>query len=180
VRADLENLDDPLVREAMALGVLRSGKGLLRPTIDPQDATYLESFIRDAAFAVLQRALAEVVREPEAGLVVEVLDGHFLPWAQGYLDGELDAGFVVRALLERGAAAAGGEAAVRVQLRAALTPMANTWHAHVTGLERAVERALARRQAFAESAPRAEAIRLRTAVRPTLDALLSAATAIDS
>jgi GTPase SAR1 family protein len=180
VRADLEDLDDPLVREAMALGVLRSGKGLARPTIDPQDATYLESFLRDAAFAVLQRALAGVVREPDSGLVVEILDGQFLPWAQGYLDGELDAGFVVRALLEQGAAAALGEAAVRAKLRAALAPMASTWHAHAVGLEKAVERARARRQAFAESAPRAEAIRLRTAVRPALDALLSAARAIDS
>jgi GTPase SAR1 family protein len=180
VRDDIENLDDPLVREALALGVLRSGKGLTQRTIDPQDATYLESFIRDAAFAVLQRALAEVVREPEADLVLDVLDGHFLPWAQGYLDGELDAGFVVRALLEHGASAADGEAAVRTQLRAALTPMASTWHAHAVGLERAVERARARRQAFAESAPRAEAIRLHTAVRPALDALLSAATAIES
>jgi GTP-binding protein EngB required for normal cell division len=180
VRNDLENLDDPLVREAMALGVLRSGKGLTRQTIDPQDATYLESFIRDAAFAVLQRALAEVVREPEAALVLEVLDGHFLPWAQGYLDGEIDAGFVVRALLEHGGAAAGGEAAVRTQLRAALAPMANTWHAYAVGLEKVVERARTRRQAFAESAPRAEAIRLHTAVRPALDALLSAAAALDS
>jgi len=180
VRNDLENLDDPLVREAMALGVLRSGKGLTQRTIDPQDATYLERFVRDAAFAVLQRALANVVREPEAGLVLEALDAHFLPWAQGYLDGELDAGFVVRALLERGGAASGGEAAVRVQLRAALTPMANTWHAYAVGLEKVVEREHARRQAFAESAPRAEAIRLRTAVRPALAALLSAAAALDS
>jgi len=164
---------DPLTREGLGLGLLRTGRGLAEGPIDPLDAEYLEARFRDVAMMAVYRALSEVGRRDPA--VGEVLDRHFVPWTRGHLEGLVEAGFVPRLYSAHGARVAQGEAAVEGAFRDALLPMATSWASAARGLARIVEHAHARRQRDATSAPRAQAFRLRSAIETSLDALLKEA-----
>ncbi len=172
LQAGLLDVDDVLVREGMSLGVLRTGKGVAKGPLDPQDSAYLATCFRDAALAALQRALVEVARDDAAAS--ELLDREVVSWAQGHLEGLISAGFLARAVQERGAKIADGEAAAREAFRDALAPLAAAWGAHARSLVRALERARTRSTRLGRSAPQAEAMRLRATVLASLDALAHA------
>ncbi len=165
--------DDVWVREGLGLGLLQTKKGLAKGPIDPLDAEYMGTCLRDAILGSLQRALMQVAATDPAAS--EVLDRQFLPWARGHLDGLVSAGFVEATLAEQGKAIAEGEGAARAAFRKALGPVAFAWCAHARTLVTEVERARHRFDRASASAPRAEALRLRTALITTLDGLGEAA-----
>ena len=137
------------------------------------DAEYLGACLRDAIYGGLQRALAEVAATDPAAS--EVLDQQFLPWARGHLAGLLSSGFVAETLAEHGKKIAEGETAAREAFGQALRPLSAAWAAHARTLGLEVERARHRFDRASASAPRAEALRLRTSLVATLDALLQTA-----
>lgn len=167
------DVDDALVREGLSLGVLRTGKGVAKPPLDPQDAGYLGACFRDATLAALRRALLALAQQDSAAS--EVVDRELSSWAQGQLEGLVIAGFVTRTMLERGGAIVDGEAAARAAFRDALSPIAAAWSARAEGLVHAVERARARARRWGRAAPQAEALRLRATVLSSIDALAHAA-----
>ncbi|MCA9704451.1 MAG: dynamin family protein [Myxococcales bacterium] len=172
----LLGVDDLLTREGLSLGVLVAGKGRTKGPLDPQDAEYLAASFREGTMAALRRALAPLGREDPAA--AQVLDEQLVPWAQGHVEGLVHAEYLAEALREHGNKIASGEAAMRAGFRDALRPVAKAWAARARQLARAVERARARLDREASSAPRAEALRLRSAVLTAIDAL-SEATAED-
>ncbi|MEM9452961.1 MAG: dynamin family protein [Myxococcota bacterium] len=165
----LLGVDDLLAREGLSLGVLVAGKGLAKGPLDPQDVEYLAASFREGTMAALRRALAPLGREDPAA--AGVLDEQLVPWAQGHVEGLVHAGLLAEILREHGGKIAGGEAAVRAGFRDALRPVAKAWAGRARQLARAVERARARLDREASSAPRAEALRLRSAVLTAIDAL---------
>ncbi len=166
---ELLGVDDLLTREGLSLGVLVTGKGKTKGPIDPQDAEYLAASFREGTMIALRRALAPMGREDPAA--AQVLDEDLVPWAQGHVEGLIHAGFLPEVLREYGHRIGDGEAAMRSGFREALRPVAQAWAARTRELTRAVERARARQDRAASSAPRAEALRLRSAVLTSIDAL---------
>jgi hypothetical protein len=172
LHAGLLALDDVLAREALAIGLVEAGEGPRRKT-DEQDGEYLEATLEDAAMRTLEDQLGGLTHEHEvlAGLIVERL----VPWARGYLAG-LAARSFARELVSAHARAAGrGEQALRDALRAGLRPLADDWRVATRELFRELERALARARQRSSSAPRAEALRLRTSALVGIDGLISIA-----
>lgn len=165
-------LDDLLVRECLALGILRSGAGMSRETLGAQDSWYLTTVVRDSMLRALQSALGEISREPESEILYDVLTQHLVPWGRGYLDGLGASGWLVRLITENGPSIARGEAALRDRLRIALTPMAVAWQRFVHSLDRPLRQAQVQAHRQAATRPRAEALRLRTSVISGLDALI--------
>jgi GTP-binding protein EngB required for normal cell division len=177
VRDGVLDIDDVLTRESLSLGLLQTGEGLLKGPIDPLDAEYLGACIRDAALAGLQRALLEVAHVDATAS--EVLDRAYVPWARGFLEGLLGSEFVVSTLRAHGGRVATGEAAVRSAFRVGLEPTADAWAERARSLVHDVERARQRSDRHATSAPRAEAMRLRTATLSAIDGLRRAAEDVD-
>jgi hypothetical protein len=165
-------VDDVLVREALGLGVLETGKGMAKGPLDPLDGEYLGACARDAALAALQRALVDVAAEDPAAS--EVLDRAYVPWARGHLDGLLAAGFIDQLLEEHGKTISEGETAARNAFREALRPLADAWTNHAKGMTYEVEQAQRKFDRSSSSAPRAEAMRLRSAVVASIDGLSEA------
>ncbi len=165
-------LDDLLVRECLALGILRSGSGLSRETLGLQDSWYLTTVVRDNMLRALQSGLGELSREPDTEIVYDVLTQHLVPWSRGYLDGLGASGWLVSLITDNGPAIAKGEAAMRERLQIALTPMAITWQKFVRSLDRPLRQAQVQAHRQAATRPRAEALRLRTSVISGLDGLL--------
>lgn len=167
----LLGLDELLAREAMAIGLVDVGEGPRRK-VDEQDGDYLEATLEDAAMRVLQDQLAGLVGEHEvlASLLVERL----VPWARGYLSGLASRGFARELIAAHARAAGRGEQALRDALRSGMRPVADDWRVATRELFRELERALARARQRSISAPHAEALRLRTSVLVTIDALLEA------
>ncbi|HWB73397.1 MAG TPA: dynamin family protein [Nannocystaceae bacterium] len=178
LHAGVLEVDDVLVREGLSLGVLRTGKGVVKGPLDPQDAAYLAACFRDAALAALQRALVEIARDDATAS--ELLDRELVAWAQGHLEGLVSAGFLTRAIAERGAKIVEGEGAAREAFREALVPLATAWSTHARSLVRPLERARARSSRLGRSAPQAEAMRLRATVLASLDALAHAVTEVQT
>lgn len=166
------DVDDLLTRESLGLGVLISGKGKRKGELDPQDRQYLQTCTRDGLLDALRRALRDVGRVDP--IAVEVLDRSFAPWVEGNIEGLLQAGFVQTVLEDRTKKFGEGESSMRAAFREALGPTATTWSAHAKLLGRAVTKARARRDRAASSAPRAEALRLRSTVVTAVDTLRGA------
>lgn len=165
-------VDDLFTRESLGLGVVVAGKGRSKGPIDPLDAEYLAGCVREGLTDALRRALADVGRrDPSAGAVLDTI---FVPWAQGFIEGLLEAGFVADALSAHGDRIGEGEAGMRAGLRESLRPIAQTWGERARLLVREVERARARDDRATSSAPRAEALRLRAAVLSAIDGLRGA------
>lgn len=166
----LLGLDDLLAREALTLGVVGAGSGIRRK-LDAQDSEYLEATLADAAMRVLQDRLAGIAAEHEvlASLLLERL----VPWARGYLVGVGARGFARELIESHGRAASRGEQAFRDGLRGGLRPLADDWRVAARELFRELERALARARQHSTSAPRAEALRLRTSVLVGIDSVLA-------
>lgn len=167
----LLGLDDLLAREALAIGLVEAGEGARRKP-DEQDGEYLEATLEDAAIRILEDRLGQLTHEHEvlAGLIVERL----VPWARGYLAGLAGRSFARELIGTHARAAARGEQALRDALRAGLRPLADDWRVATRELFRELERALARARQRSSSAPRAEALRLRTSALVGIDALLEA------
>ncbi|EDM78844.1 putative atp /gtp binding protein [Plesiocystis pacifica SIR-1] len=165
----LLNLDDVLAREALSLGIVEAGAGLRRK-LDEQDAEYLEATLEDAAMAALQTRIASLAGEHEvlANLLVERL----VPWARGYLASSAARGFAQELINRHGRAASRGEQALRAAVRSGLRDLADHWRVNARSCFRELERALARARRSSTSAPRAEALRLRSSVLVALDGLV--------
>ena len=172
LEVQLHGVDDLLTREGLSLGVLVAGKGRAKGPLDPQDAEYLAASFREGSMTALRRALAPLGHEDPAA--AQVLDEQLVPWAQGHVEGLVHAGFIAALLRDHGDKIADGEAAMRAGFRDGLRPVARAWAARARQLARAVERARARLDREASSAPRAEALRLRSAVLTAIDALAQA------
>ncbi len=166
-------IDDLMLREGLALGLLRTGKGSTKGPLDPQDASYLAACFRDGILAALQRALLAVVKHDLA--TTEVLDREFVPWAQGHIEGLVAAGFLTNLLSGPGERIVEGENAARQAFRGALDALASAWANHARGLVRAVDQVRGRAARTGRSAPRTEALRLRSTVVASIDALAQAA-----
>lgn len=169
LHAALLGLDELLAREALAIGLVEAGEGIRRK-LDEQDGDYLDATLEDAAMRLLQDELGRLTAEHEvlANLLVERL----VPWARGYLAGMANRGFARQLVNAQGRAATRGEQAFKDALRAGLRPLADDWRVATRELFRELERALARARQRSTSAPRAEALRLRTSVLVGIDGLL--------
>jgi GTPase SAR1 family protein len=172
LHAALLGLDELLAREALAIGLVSpagAGEGARRK-LDEQDGDYLDATLEDAAMRLLQDELGRLTAEHEvlANLLVERL----VPWARGYLAGMANRGFARQLVNAQGRAATRGEQAFKDALRAGLRPLADDWRVATRELFRELERALARARQRSASAPRAEALRLRTSVLVGIDGLL--------
>jgi GTPase SAR1 family protein len=177
LRGGLLTADDVLTREGLALGLLQTGKGRRKGDLDELDATYLDRCFRAAALAGLQRALARTAeRDPT---VAEVLHHTYVPWAHGSLSALSELGFIKHTFEQHGKRIVDGEAAVKMAFRTALEPIATAWVEHARSLVDAVEHA--RQQAWRReaSAPRAEALRLRTTILAAIDGLVQAAEGLE-
>ncbi|MGB1015092.1 MAG: dynamin family protein, partial [Nannocystaceae bacterium] len=168
--------DDLLVREGLALGLLKSGSGTTRELTE-QDVAYLNAVLRDNLLRGLQGAVQEMSRETDAPSVTQVLGEQLIPWARGYLASLDAAGFARMVLEERGAAIAKGEAAAMQEFRQSLVPIADAWRVFVRSLDRAVLRVRELHEHHRVAAPRAEILRLETTAIARLDALIERATA---
>ena len=166
-------LDDVLTRECLSLGILRPGAAPARAFLAPQDATYLSAVLRDSMLRALQTALTDLTQTPGAEALGDVLTGRLVPWAQGFLDSLDSSGFVASLVQEHGPAVAKGEGALRERYRVALQPVAASWRKFVRGLFRHIRDAHRQARHTAASAPRAEALRLRTTTVASLDAILT-------
>ena len=177
VEREVLALDDLLTREGLGLGVLIARKGRNKGPLDPLDHEYLAATVREGLTDAMRRALADVGRrDPSAG---KVLDEIFVAWAQGHIEGLIDAGFVTDTLDAHSGKIADGEAAMRAGLREALRPIARAWARRARLLVREVERARSRADREASSAPRAEAMRLRASIVTSIDALLGGIDALE-
>ena len=172
----LLGLDDALAREALALGLVEAGEGVRR-RVDAQDSEYLEATLEDLAMRVLRDRLADLTAEHEvlAGFLVERL----VPWARGYLVAAGARGYASEILASHGRAASRGETALRAGLRAGLRPLADDWRVATRELFRELEGAVARARQRSSSAPRAEALRLRSSVLAGLDGLIDLLDQVD-
>jgi len=170
--AGILEIDDVLVREALSLGVLQTGRGLAKGPLDPLDADYLETCLRDAALKSLQRALAEVGHLDAAA--AQILNRSFVPWAKGYLDGLVIAHFLPTLLETHGQAIREGEQAARAAFRHALEPVARAWESAARAMSPILEQGLQRAVRENRSAPRAEALRLRAVVASNIASLRAA------
>jgi len=166
-------LDDVLTRECLSLGILRPGAAPARAFLAPQDATYLSAVLRDSMLRALQTALTDLTQTPGAEALGDVLTGRLVPWAQGFLDSLDSSGFVANLVQEHGPAVAKGESALRERYRVALQPVAASWRKLVRGLFRHIREAHRQARHSAASAPRAEALRLRTTTVASIDAVLT-------
>lgn len=173
LQEQLLGVDDLLTREGLSLGVLVAGRGKTKGPLDPQDAEYLAASFREGTMAALRRALAPLGHEDPAA--AQVLDEQLVPWAQGHVEGLVHAGLLAAVIAEHGQRIADGEAAMRAAFRDALQPVARAWVRRTQQLTRAVEQARSRQDREASSAPRAEALRLRSAVLTAIDGLREAA-----
>ncbi len=177
VEREVLALDDLLTREGLGLGVLIARKGRNKGPLDPLDHEYLAATVREGLTDAMRRALTDVGRrDPSAG---RVLDEIFVAWAQGHIEGLIDAGFVTDTLDAHSGKIADGEAAMRAGLREALRPIARAWARRARLLVREVERARSRADREASSAPRAEAMRLRASIVTSIDALLGGIDALE-
>ena len=79
---------------------------------------------------------------------------------------------VASLVIEHGPNVAKGEAALRERYRVALQPVAASWRKFIRGLFRHMRQAQRQARHTAASAPRAEALRLRTTTIASLDAVL--------
>ncbi|WP_293249217.1 dynamin family protein [Nannocystis sp.] len=172
VYGQILGLDDVLTRECLALGILRAGSAPARAFLAPQDATYLAAVLRDSILRALQTALADLTQTPGADALADVLTGRLVPWANGFLDSLDSSGFVASLVIEHGPTVAKGEAALRERYRVALQPVAASWRKFIRGLFRHIRQAHRQARHTAASAPRAEALRLRTTTVASLDAVL--------
>ncbi|KIG14531.1 Dynamin family protein [Enhygromyxa salina] len=165
----LLGLDDLLTREALTIGIVEAGEGVRRKS-DEQDGEYLEATLEDAAMRLLQDELGRLTGEHEvlANLLVERL----VPWARGYLAGLAARGFARELVNTHGRAAKRGEKALRDALRSGLRPLADDWRVATREQFRELERALARARQRSITAPRAEALRMRTSVLVGFEGLL--------
>jgi GTPase SAR1 family protein len=171
VYGQILGLDDVLTRECLALGILRAGSAPARAFLAPQDATYLAAVLRDSILRALQTALADLTQTPGADALADVLTGRLVPWAHGFLDSLDSSGFVANLVNENGPTVAKGEAALRERYRVALQPVAASWRKFIRGLFRHMRQAQRQARHTAASAPRAEALRLRTTTVASLDAV---------
>jgi len=168
----VRDVDDLLVREGLGLGVLQTARGLVKGPIDPLDADYLETCLRDGALTALQRALAEASQtDASAG---EVLHQHFVPWARGHLDALVVSRFLPGVFEARGDAIRAGEQAARTAFREALGPIADAWGHAARAMGPALEQGRLRWTRLRSSAPQAEALRLRTLVASNIATLRDA------
>lgn len=165
-------LDDLLTRECLALGILRAGSTPARAFLPSQDAAYLSAVLRDSILRTLQTDLADLTQTPGTEALSDVLTARLIPWAQGFLDSLDSSGFVASLVLEHGPSVARGEAALRERYRVALQPVAASWRKFIRGLFRHIRQAQRQARHTAASAPRAEALRLRTTTVASLDAVL--------
>ncbi|PRQ05948.1 dynamin family protein [Enhygromyxa salina] len=165
----LLGLDDLLTREALTIGIVEAGEGMRRKS-DEQDGEYLEATLEDAAMRLLQDELGRLTSEHEvlANLLVERL----VPWARGYLAGLAARGFARELISTHGRAAKRGEKPLRDALRSGLRPLADDWRVATREQFRELERALARARQRSITAPRAEALRMRTSVLVGFEGLL--------
>ncbi len=166
--------DDLLVREGLALGLLKSGSGATREPTD-QDTTYLNAVLRDNLLRGLQGVVHDMSRKTDTPAVTQVLGEQLIPWARGYLASLDAAGFSRTVLHERGDAIAKGETAARQEFRQALVPIAEAWRAFVRSLDREVLRVRELHEHHRVAAPRAEILRLETTAIARLDALIERA-----
>ena len=173
VYGQILGLDDVLTRECLALGILRAGSAPARAFLAPQDATYLAAVLRDSILRALQTALADLTQTPGTEALGDVLTARLIPWAQGFLDSLDSSGFVASLVQEHGPHVAKGEAALRERYRVALQPVAASWRKFIRGLFRHIRQAHRQARHTAASAPRAEALRLRTTTVASLDAVLA-------
>ena len=171
VYGQILGLDDVLTRECLALGILRAGSAPTRAFLAPQDATYLAAVLRDSILRALQTALADLTQTPGADALADVLTGRLVPWAHGFLDSLDSSGFVAALVNEHGPIVTKGEAALRERYRVALQPVAASWRKFIRGLFRHMRQAQRQARHTAASAPRAEALRLRTTTIASLDAI---------
>lgn len=172
VYGQILGLDDVLTRECLALGILKAGSAPSRAFLAPQDATYLAAVLRDSILRALQTALADLTQTPGADALADVLTSRLIPWAQGFLDSLDSSGFVAGLVNEHGPVVAKGEAALRERYRVALGPVAASWRKFIRGLFRHIRQAHRQARHTAASAPRAEALRLRTTTVASIDAVL--------
>jgi GTPase SAR1 family protein len=170
LHAGLLELAELLTREALAIGLVEAGEGARRKA-DEQDGEYLEATLEDAAMRILEDRLGDLTADHEvlAGLIVERL----VPWARGYLAGLAARSFARELVNAHARAATRGEKAFSDALRSGLRPLADDWRLAARELFRELERALARARQRSSSAPRAEALRLRTGTLVGLEALLA-------
>ena len=172
VYGQILSLDDLLTRECLALGILRAGTAPARAFLAPQDAAYLSAVLRDSILRTLQTDLTDLTQTPGTEALTDVLTSRLIPWAQGFLDSLDSSGFVASLVIEHGPNVAKGEAALRERYRVALQPVAASWRKFIRGLFRHMRQAQRQTRHTAASAPRAEALRLRTTTIASLDAVL--------
>lgn len=168
-------LDDVLLRESLAIGVLQPGGKLASGAPHATDLEYLTGVVEEAAASSIRRCLVETSNGQAGALVVEDLSRTFVPWALGHIDGVLRAGLLQETLREAGRTKNGTEAAVRAVIRSSLEPTARTFRRRAKDQLRSVELAVQRAHRQASLEPAAEALRLRTGTRPTIDAIIEAA-----
>lgn len=171
VYGQILGLDDVLTRECFALGIFRASAAG-RIALTDQDVTYLTSVLRDSILRALQSDLGELSQETDAEAFSEILAARLVPWAQGYLDSLESSGFIAALVQEHGAVAAKGEAALRERYRTALAPVAGSWRKFIRGQVRAIRQTLAQARLRTASAPRAEALRLRTTALAGIESVL--------
>ncbi len=167
----LLNIDDPLARECLALGLARSGKnGLSLQAQSPEDFVYLDALIEDLSLEALQTTMRSLGGGQET--LLRLVESQLLPWTRGYLCAQVSQGLARSLIAVCGDHSRQGESDLRAGLRAGLETMVREICTEARKLARKLEAGVSRRQRQLQGLPAAEATRLRASVLGSIDALL--------
>jgi len=173
LRDGILGLDDVLSRECLALAIVTLGNEGHVSHPGPVDLAYLDMLVREAALEAMQLAMSHFEISND-DMPAQVIATRFVPWAHGFVEGQLVAGTAERMVASFARAATKNEAELRAAIRSALAPMAAAWHTHASELGQALVHARKLRARRRASRPKSEALRIRVAILPSVDALRTA------
>ncbi len=164
---DILHAANRMVREALAVGLVRTGEGLVRAELDPIDVQHVGQSLEEELEHALAVALKTAYRlGRDVGASVEHDVGN---WSQGYVRAWIDGDAVAQWLARHGHTIASGENSLRASLRTELRPIARMLRARFIA---AVHAATAFEPPLARQA-RAGITYVEHVVLPTLRRLMS-------
>lgn len=176
------NLDDPITRGVRSLGLDTKEREL-----SDEDTSYLDEQLRDQALGAIGAVLGEHRKDSSGRRGLDGLIGasarslaseRFAVWARGHLTALTSMGFSAR-LWSDARTHAESEAGLRAAIRQSLRSIAVPWRGELESLWRDLERTVLTTLRRRHFAPRAEALRLRTALLEPLRELSDALDTIE-
>ena len=166
-------LDAPLMRELLGLGIIEVSEGLRSGRPSERDLRYLSTRLQGLASETLREAWLALDGH-DTFAADELAELHLQPWLRGYLRATAERGGLRRWIDAAAAGAKNGEAAIRTALREELDLLSAALGRELRGLDRRVRAKVEAQYRHRGGQPRAQALRLRAVVRATLQSAIEA------